>query len=191
MRVHRAGVLLVAAITLVVTACGKESSDAAGPNAPEQNAAGDIPDDQVFLDYTPPSGGYTVKVPEGWGRTGSDPDVTFTDKLNSVRIEQRPAAGPPTEASFRADELPALSRAAGFGLRKVTTVGLPAGQALLVEYGDTSVRDPVTGRTLQRDVLRYEFWRGGREVVLTLAGPKGADNVDPWNTVSRSLRWPP
>jgi hypothetical protein len=39
-------------------------------------------------------------------------------------------------------------------------------------------------------VERYEFWRAGREVVLTLAGPVDADNVDPWRTVSDSLRWP-
>jgi len=29
----------------------------------------------------------------------------------------------------------------------------------------------------------------GTEVVLTLAGPKGADNVDPWRTVTDSLAW--
>jgi hypothetical protein len=29
----------------------------------------------------------------------------------------------------------------------------------------------------------------GREVVLTLSGPKGADNVDPWRIVTDSLRW--
>ena len=29
----------------------------------------------------------------------------------------------------------------------------------------------------------------GKDVVLTLSGPKGADNVDPWRIVTDSLRW--
>jgi hypothetical protein len=39
------------------------------------------------------------------------------------------------------------------------------------------------------DVERYEFWRGDHEVVLTLSAPHGADNVDPWRTVTDSFRW--
>jgi hypothetical protein len=38
-------------------------------------------------------------------------------------------------------------------------------------------------------VERYAFWRSGREVVLTLSGAKGADNVDPWRMVTDSFRW--
>jgi hypothetical protein len=38
-------------------------------------------------------------------------------------------------------------------------------------------------------VERYVFWNAGSEATLTLAGPRGADNVDPWRTVSDSLRW--
>jgi hypothetical protein len=33
------------------------------------------------------------------------------------------------------------------------------------------------------------FTRGGRTAVLTLSGPRGADNVDPWRIVTDSLRW--
>ena len=36
---------------------------------------------------------------------------------------------------------------------------------------------------------RYTFWHDGQEAVLTLSGPKGADNVDPWRIVTNSLRW--
>ena len=38
-------------------------------------------------------------------------------------------------------------------------------------------------------VERYSFWHNGIEAVLTLSGPKGADNVDPWRIVSDSLKW--
>jgi hypothetical protein len=38
-------------------------------------------------------------------------------------------------------------------------------------------------------VERYVFFHKGKDVVLTLSGPKGADNVDPWRIVTDSLRW--
>jgi hypothetical protein len=38
-------------------------------------------------------------------------------------------------------------------------------------------------------VERYVFVHKGTAVVLTLSGAKGADNVDPWKTVSNSLTW--
>jgi hypothetical protein len=46
--------------------------------------AGDIPDNQVFITYK--GAGYTIKVPEGWTRSGSGSTVTFRDKDNSIRI---------------------------------------------------------------------------------------------------------
>lgn len=51
-----------ATLALTVSACGGTSSGgsttgaAANPNAPEQNPAGDIPDNQAFIDYPAPSG---------------------------------------------------------------------------------------------------------------------------------------
>lgn len=197
MRVTRSIALAAAAATLALTvaACGGTSGGstpgaAANPNAPEQNPAGDIPDNQAFIDYPAPSGVFTVKVPEGWARTRSAAATTFTDKLNSVRVEQTPAAAAPTEASFRSGELPPLQRATpGFRLDKVRSVTLPSGPAVVAYFGGTSAPDPVTGRTVEQDVQRYELWRGGQEVVLTLSSPRGADNVDPWRTVTESLRW--
>lgn len=199
MRVNRSIALTAAAAALALTAsaCGGGASSgtstpgsAANPNAAEQNPAGDIPDNQAFIDYAAPSGGFTVKVPEGWARTASGNATTFTDKLNSVRVEQLPAAAAPTEASFRSGELPMLQQAtAGFRLGKLRSVTLPAGPAVVADYTGSSAPDPVTGRSVEQDVQRYELWRGGQEVVLTLAGPRGADNVDPWRTVTESLQW--
>jgi hypothetical protein len=37
------------------------------PIAPEKNPPGDIPDNQVFVEYRSPLG-FAIKVPEGWAR---------------------------------------------------------------------------------------------------------------------------
>jgi hypothetical protein len=47
-------------------------------------SAADIPDNQVFVAYR--GAGYTLKVPEGWARSGSGAHVLFRDKDNSIRI---------------------------------------------------------------------------------------------------------
>ena len=38
-------------------------------------------------------------------------------------------------------------------------------------------------------VKRFELWRDGKTVVLTVSGPVGADNVDPWRIVTDSFTW--
>jgi hypothetical protein len=52
-----------------------------------------------------------------------------------------------------------------------------------------SAPSAVTGKSVTEAVERYAFWRGGREVVLTLSGPMGSDNVDPWRKITDSFRW--
>ena len=165
------------------------SPNAVNPNAPEVNAAGDIPDNQVFVPYTPPGAAFRVSVPEGWARTSDGAATVFTDKFNSVRMEVVPRPSAPTVASAQSDELPALSTRPGFAPGTVTAITRKAGPAVLVTYTATSPPDPVTGKAVTEAVERYEFWRNGQEVVLTLAGPQGADNVDPWRTVSDSFGW--
>lgn len=170
---------------LVATGCGAQTAaPAPDPTAPEENAAGDIPDNQVFVPYSPADHGFTVNVPEGWARTNDGNAVVFTDKLNTVRIETAARAAAATVGSVTADELPDHPHG------KVTTVQRAAGDAVLLTYEATSTPDPVTGKTRHESVERYEFWHNGHEIVLTLSGPKGADDVDPWRTVTDSLRWP-
>jgi hypothetical protein len=177
------------------------ASAAPNPNAPDQNApdpnapevveAGDIPDNQVFVPYSPPGAGYTVSVPEGWSRSEEQGVTAFTDKFNSVRLQSvaRPR-GAPDVATARAEELPAIaSSAAGFVPGDVTAVNRAGGPAVRISYTARSPVDPVTGKSIVTAVERYEFWRAGREIVLTLAGADGADNVDPWRIVTDSFRW--
>jgi len=179
---------------LMLAGCGQGTAPSApntpDPNAPEQNAAGDIPDNQVFVPFSPADHAFTVSVPEGWARTTDGEATVFSDKFNSVRVEAVPRAGQLTVATATAEEVPALRSLPGYRAGSVDTVGRTAGDAILITYEMTSPSDPVTGKTVTDSVERYEFWSGGTEAILTLTGPKGADNVDPWRTVTDSLRWP-
>jgi hypothetical protein len=74
-------------------------------------------------------------------------------------------------------------------LGPVETVTLPAGSVVHAAYTADSAADPVTGKVTTDDVELYVFWRNGTEVLLTLSGPKGADDVDAWRTVSTSFAW--
>jgi hypothetical protein len=188
------------AVTAILSACGGGSpgpstskaapSTSAPSSTPETNPAGDIPDNQVYVPFSPPGAPFSVKVPEGWARSQNGTATVFTDKLNSIRIETRPASAAPTIGSATAQELPAIRAAArGFVPGKVTTVTRKAGQAVRITYRADSAPDPVTGKTIADAVERYDFWHAGRQVVLTLSGPTGADNVDPWKLVSDSLQW--
>lgn len=196
--------VVVAGLALLAGACGSGGASpyggstpttatppsAASRNAPEVNPAGDIPDNQVFVPYSPPGGRFTVKVPEGWGRTARAGTVSFTDKLNTISMETRPAPTAPTVASARQAELPAIRSASRrYEPGSVTQVRRAGGDVVLVTFKADAPADPVTGKVVHDAVERYEFWRGGTEAILTLAGPVGADNVDPWRIVSDSFRW--
>jgi hypothetical protein len=129
---------------------GGHSATAANPNAPEVNPPGDIPDNQAYVAYAPPGGGFSLKVPEGWSRTATGGAVTFTDKLNSVRVESMTAQAPPTVRDARQTELPKLaSTVTGFKPGSVGVVTRRAGPAVRVTYLATAKPDPVTGKTGQ------------------------------------------
>jgi hypothetical protein len=139
--------------------------------------------------YTPGSGQYQVKVPEGWARTVSPAAVFFTDKLNVISIWTTRAVAP-TVASARAVEVPKIKHPLhGFALTGVSVVSRPAGTAVLIRYSADSQPDPVTGKVYKDTFERYEFYRNGAEAVVLLGGPAGADNVDPWRAVTNSFRW--
>ena len=187
-------VVLFFAAAALLAGCGGGSSSttAVNPNAQEHSPPGDIPDNQVFVPYKPAGAGFVVKVPEGWGRRANGHAVVFTSSLNSVAVEGRSAAHAPTPAEARQVLVPQLAKAnRGFRLLAVNVVRRPAGAALHLVYETRSSPNAVTGKQTVQTVERYIFYRSGREAVLTLSGAKGADNVDPWRTVSSSLRWSP
>jgi hypothetical protein len=89
-----------------------------------------------------------------------------------------------------ATEVPQLRKIErAFRLGGVTSTSLPGGKAVLITFQENSAPNSVTGKQYRLDVLRFELFKSGVEAVLTLSSPVGADNVDPWRTVSESFRW--
>ncbi|MET8878179.1 hypothetical protein [Nocardia sp. NPDC004604] len=188
-RTTRRVALLLAAVVASTMALTAGCASMQG-NSGDTGSAGDIPDNQVFVPFTPPGGVFTVSVPQGWTHAEFGTATEFTDKFNSVRMQVLPRPTAPTVDSVNAEELPAIAAdTAGYAPGAVTVVQRHAGQAVLVTYQGLSAPSSVTGKTVTEAVERYEFWRAGNEVVLTLSGPQGADNVDPWRQISDSLYW--
>jgi hypothetical protein len=202
---RRRVLLAVGAAALALTAfgCGSSSSSSTSasgngaqtttspsPSKPEVSPAGDIPDNQAYVPFTPSGGGFSVKVPEGWSRTAAGTATMFTDKLNTIRVETAPAQAPLTIRDARQTELPKLaSSVKGYQAGQVSGVTRSAGPAIRMTYLAAAPANPVTGKTGTNAVERYVFFHKGKDIILTLSGPKGADNVDPWRIVTDSVRW--
>jgi hypothetical protein len=193
-----------AALAVVAAGCGGSSTSSSTTSAstppakttgapqtgPESSPPGDIPDNQAYVAYAPPGGGYSVKVPEGWSRMAAGSATTFVDKRNSVRMETMPAAAAPTVAQVKATDVPKLAQTVpGYQPGTVKAIVRPAGPGVVITYLASSKPDPVTGKAGTDAVERYLFFHNGKLVVLTLSGDKRADNVDPWKKVTSSLRF--
>jgi len=183
---------VVAAIAapIAIAGCGSSgTTTSVDPNAAEVSPPGDIPDNQAFVPYSPPGAGYSVTVPEGWPRSTQGNSVTFSDKLNSIQLDSGSASAAPTVADGKAELQKLSSSVSGFSPGQVTTVQRKSGPALLVTYKGDGPPDPVTGKTITDAFERYEFFQAGKLGIVTVSGPDGADNVDPWMIVTDSFKW--
>ena len=72
---------------------------------------------------------------------------------------------------------------------KVSEVNLPAGKAVLIRYTSNSDPNAVTNKQVRLENVTYIFFRNGKEAMLTMWAPLGADNVDQWNRMANSFRW--
>ena|SRR5579871_1435213 len=159
------------------------------PVAPEINSPGDIPDSQVFVNYASPLG-FSLKVPEGWGRADRQDGARFADKYDSVDISVAPDAAQPTVQSSRTNEAAALKKLGrAVEIVVVRGVKLPAGEAILISYKSNSEPNAVTGKQLRLEHDRYLLYKAGQLATLDLAAPAGADNVDQWKLMAESFRW--
>ena len=159
------------------------------PVPAEKNPPGDIPDNLAFVAYRNGAGRYAFTHPEGWAETTRGSSVGFTDKLNGVQLSVGALSTPPTPASAGDQDVPKLkSTQAAFELRTISAAKLAAGTGVRIVYRRNSAPDPVTGRQYRDEVERYEIVSGGREVIVELYGPVGADNVDAYRTMIQSLR---
>jgi hypothetical protein len=145
-------------------------------------AAGDIPDNQVFISFH--DSAFTMKYPEGWAQTGSGGNVTFRDKNNIVRVVVT-AGGAPTLPEV-SQELSSLHGAKVTSKPAATTVG--GAPAIKATYQTTSPPNPVTGKSVTLTVDRYELASHGRRGIVDLGTPVGVDNVDAYRLMVQSLR---
>jgi hypothetical protein len=157
-----------AATTTVASGPGALQAEVAGA------AAGDIPDNQVFVTY--PGASFTIKYPEGWTQSGGGKNVTFRDKNNIVRVVI--GHGKPGTAKLVGGTITARAQP--------VTIGALHGVKLT--YRTTSAPDPVTGKRVTLTVDRYELGGGGTLTTIDLGTPVGVDNVDAYRLMVHSFR---
>jgi hypothetical protein len=159
------------------------------PLKPERNPPGDIPDNQVFIDYVSPLG-FSLKVPESWARQDLADAASFADKYGRITVTQTAAAKMPTVEAAKQTLVPDLEKS----LRAVTVTAvkpakLPAGPAVLVSYGSNSDLNSVTNKAIRLENDRYYFWKDEKLVAVNFSAPAGADNADQWDMMAKSFRW--
>ena len=158
--------------------------------APEVNPPGDIPDTQAFVVYKSAPGGYSLDVPEGWSRTENGANVSFVDKLDGVKVTVTPASSAATSTTARSSEAKQIQQTGrAVQITSVQDVKLPSGPAVRIQYTSNSDPNPVTNKQLRLENEAYLYFKNGKLVTLTLWAPKGADNVDQWQRMSKSFRW--
>ncbi|KUM24891.1 hypothetical protein AU467_28765 [Mesorhizobium loti] len=155
----------------------------------EKNPPGDIPDSQVFIDYSSPQG-FSLKVPEGWARSDRADGASFIDKLDGVVVSVAKADALPSIDTAKTEYVSKLE-ANGRAVRvtAVKPVKLPAGPAIRIVYTSNSEPNAVTNRQVRLENERYLYFKDGKLVTLELYAPKGADNVDQWQLMSNSFQW--
>jgi hypothetical protein len=159
------------------------------PLKPEKNPPGDIPDNQVFIDYASPLG-FGFKVPEGWARQNLSDGASFADKYGRITVTQTAVANLPNVDAAKQTLVPDLEKTGhAVTVTAVKAVKLPAGQAILVSYGSNSDPSPVTNKAIRLENDRYYFWKDGKLVAMNLSAPAGADNADQWDMMAKSFRW--
>jgi len=186
-------------VGLVFAGCGSSSSSsttAGGGAAPggtsttetQAAAAGDIPDNQHFLNYTSKAAGYSIKYPEGWARKGSPTNLTFADKDNQVHIAITKGTMPSVAAARSALEhsVPASANLKVNTAKQETVSGSPG---IHITYDVLGSADPVTGKRLTIMVDRYVLAKGGKVATVDESTPVGVDNVDAYRLIIESFKW--
>jgi hypothetical protein len=162
----------------------------------QQTAAGDIPDNQVFLAYRNAKAGYSIKYPEGWAIAGKAARVTIRDKNNVVQIVADTGAATVTQAAVDMRSLAASTPRFAFKppiahptcTNMASTTRLPLASVHVV-YTTQGKTDPVTGKRAVLNVDRYYLAHNGRRVIVDLGTPQGVDNVDAYCLMIASFRW--
>ncbi len=163
---------------------------ASGPLTAEAQsaAAGDIPDNQVFLTFRDSAAGFSMQYPEGWAQRGSGSDVAFQDKSNVVHVVV--SSGQPLGlAGVRGDLARLKTATPSFRAQAPSVVTISSKPAVKVVYTTESKPSPVTGKRVTLVVDRYYLAHGDKRAVVDLGAPRGVDNVDAYRLIIQSFRW--
>ena len=169
-------------------AAGADTSPSALSAEANSAAAGDIPDNQVFLTFTNAAAGYSMQYPEGWAQQGSGSDVTFRDKNNVVHVVVE-NGGPPSVSDVTAQLDKLKSQTPSLTFEAPTPIELNGEGAVKVVYSTESEPNAVTGKSVTLVVDRYYVAQNGKVAVVDLATPEGVDNVDAYKQMIESFRW--
>ncbi len=190
-----AGAVLISASACSITHPGSSATTAAPTgaaaatsSATETTAAGDIPDNAVFLTYSDAAHGFSIQYVEGW-QVSTDPSgVTIRDKDSSETVSVVKTA---VDAAtyVRNTDLPALQADSGFSLVKQDTVTIGGTTYQHLVYAIPSPPDPVTGKRVPSTVDRYYVSGAGSLAVVSLSTPDGVDNVDAFRQMIESFTW--
>ena len=150
-------------------------------------AAGDIPDNAVFLTYTSAAWQFRVQYVEGWQLTTKPDGVDIRDKDSSeiVVVVQKPSD---LATWVSSTDLPALRSSPGFSLVKQNRVRVGSATLLHLVYHALSDPDPVTGKQVPSTIDRF-YVPGPGLAVISLATPDGVDNVDAFRQIIGSFQW--
>ena len=144
---------------------------------------------QAYVDFSPADGRFVVKVPQGWTKATTGTSLTFLDRYNAVSVEWAPTATAPSVATARTQEVPAIAaRSQRFRAGTVSMVVTRQASAVRISY-EAAAPDPVRGGTFRSTVDRYEFWRSGLQVTVTVSALLGAPNDQVWQHIVNSFRW--
>ena len=164
------------------------ASSSQEPDSGGLRAAGDIPDNAVFLTYHDAGHGFSIHYVEGWQVTNGPAGVAIRDKDSSETVAVVPA--PVDVAAYiTATDLPSLQTQAGFMLVKRDTVkiGAKTYDHLLVHL--LAPPDPVTGKQIPSTVDRYYVPGANGLAIVSLSTPDGVDNVDAFRQMIESFTW--
>jgi hypothetical protein len=170
------------------------SDSAAPPDASQEpdtglgTTSGDVPDNAVFLRYKDPTLGFSIQYVEGWQVTPDPGGVSIRDKDSSEVILVVPSQAD-VAAYVSSTDLPALQAQAGFKLVKQDKVKVGSQTLVHLVYNVLSPADPVTGKQVPQTVDRYYVPGTNGLAVVSLATPKGVDNVDAFRQMIESFKW--
>jgi len=158
------------------------------PDTGGSTAAGDVPDNAVFLTYQQASLGFSIQYVEGWQVTTQPDGVAIHDKDSSETVTV--AALPSSVAAYiSSTDLPSLQSQAGYKLVKQDSVKVGSSNYHHVVYHILSPADPVTGKQVPSTVDRYYVPGTSQLAVVSLSTPDGVDNVDAFRQMIESFRW--